>query len=167
MEPEKRGRPRKGSDHLPSTPQWQVKKITPIIREVLLLASSGLKQKEIAEILHRTPQWVGLVMRSPLFKLELSRFQQKLEGTFVDLKREAMQVDAEVGILQRLGEIVKDGDTDAARISAAREVLDRAYGKPVQHIEATVGFRIPDKFLKTATEAFLQEPIDVTPEVQS
>ena len=160
-----RGRPRKDEESLPLNPQWQVKKVTPIIREVLLLASSGLKQKEIAEILGRTPQWVGLVCRSPLFKLELERLQQKLEGTFVDIKREAMQVDAEVGVMRRLGELVESADTDSVRVSAAREILDRAYGKPVQHIEATVGFKVPDKFLKNATDAFLQEPIDVTPEV--
>jgi len=156
-----RGRPRKDEETLPLNPQWQVKKVTPIVREVLLLKASGLTHKEIASTLDRTPQWVGLVCRSPLFKLELKRLQQKLEGTFVDIKKEAMQVDAEVGVLRRLGELVEKADTDSVRVSAAREILDRAYGKPVQHVEATVGFKIPDKFLQNATEAFLQEPIDV------
>jgi len=161
MEPRKRGRPRKDEENLPLNPSWQVKKVTPLVREVLLLTASGLKQKEIAAILDRTPQWVGLVCRSPLFKLELERLQQKIEGTFVDIKREAMQVDAEVGTLRKLGELVEKADNDSVRVSAVREILDRAYGKPVQHIEATVGFKVPDNVLQNATEAFLQEPIDV------
>ena len=35
-------------------------------------------------------------------------------------------------------DIARNGTTDAARVAACREVLDRAIGKPVATIEATV-----------------------------
>lgn len=34
--------------------------------------------------------------------------------------------------LQTLVDIAKDGESDAARVSAANSILDRAYGKPFQ-----------------------------------
>jgi hypothetical protein len=34
--------------------------------------------------------------------------------------------------LNRLYEIMETGESDAAKVSAAREILDRAYGKPSQ-----------------------------------
>lgn len=39
--------------------------------------------------------------------------------------------------LKTLVEIAKDGESEAARVSAANAILDRAYGKPVQTNEHT------------------------------
>ena len=40
--------------------------------------------------------------------------------------------------LETLAVIMRDSDSDAARVSAARELLDRAYGKASQHIKNDV-----------------------------
>jgi len=137
--------------------------MTPLIREVLRRRLLGQSKKEIAEAIHKTPQWVRLVCKSPLFKMELERMEQKLAGRFVDIKREAMAVDAEVGTLSLIGGIAKSGDRDSTRLEACKTILNRAYGTPVQEVSVTLGFSIPDKFLEQATKAF-GEVIDVSAE---
>lgn len=122
----------------------------------------GQSKKRIAEVIHKTPQWVYLVCKSPMFKMELERMQQKLEGRFVDIKREAMEVDAQVGTLGIVGKIASSGDRDSTRLEACKTILNRAYGTPVQEMNVTLGFAIPDKFLERATEAF-GKVVDVTP----
>lgn len=37
--------------------------------------------------------------------------------------------------IETLVSICRDGESDAARVSAAQAILDRAYGKPVQAVE--------------------------------
>lgn len=39
--------------------------------------------------------------------------------------------------LKTLAEIMEHGDNELARIAAAREILDRAHGKPAQSLEHT------------------------------
>lgn len=37
-------------------------------------------------------------------------------------------------VIAMLAKLVKDADSDAAKIAAGRELLDRAYGKATQHM---------------------------------
>lgn len=41
--------------------------------------------------------------------------------------------------LTTLAHIMEHSETDNARVAAARELLDRAHGKPAQYIEANIG----------------------------
>jgi hypothetical protein len=49
-----------------------------------------------------------------------------------DLKTVAREYGPRV--IEKLWAICEHGDTDQARISAAREILDRGYGKPAQPV---------------------------------
>lgn len=42
--------------------------------------------------------------------------------------------------IKTLAALMKSADTDAAKISAAKELLDRAYGKATQHVQGSIGF---------------------------
>lgn len=46
-----------------------------------------------------------------------------------------MAKDHGAAALQTLADIARDGESEAARVSAAVAILDRAYGKPVQSVE--------------------------------
>ncbi|GBQ08452.1 hypothetical protein [Saccharibacter floricola] len=46
--------------------------------------------------------------------------------------------------LNILRDIAKNGESDAARVAAARDILDRAYGKPRQTIDANVKRSLSD-----------------------
>ncbi len=44
-----------------------------------------------------------------------------------------------VEIVRGLARIAVEGDSDAARVAASRELLDRAYGKATQHVAGEDG----------------------------
>lgn len=56
--------------------------------------------------------------------------------------------------VKTLVSIMRRGDTDAARISAAKAILDRAYGKPKQGVEVGVD---PENPLADAIRVYLPD----------
>jgi len=54
--------------------------------------------------------------------------------------------------IQSLGGIVQNGDTDSARVSAARELLDRGWGKAAQPLTGEDGGPI-EFTIRTIVEA--------------
>jgi len=60
-------------------------------------------------------------------------FKEKLDKYFGLTPEQIEAMDNEAAVLLRLiGSAIEDGDNDAAR-----EIMDRAYGKPSQHIDMT------------------------------
>lgn len=51
--------------------------------------------------------------------------------------------------LNRLYEIMENGGSDAAKVSAAREILDRAYGKSTQAITAEQNITVKNNTTET------------------
>jgi hypothetical protein len=49
------------------------------------------------------------------------------------------------GALKELARIATQGESDAARVAACREILDRAYGKAMQPIQGTVDYGISEQ----------------------
>lgn len=47
----------------------------------------------------------------------------------------ALAQDYGPGAIETLGRLMREADSDAARIAACRELLDRAYGKATQHMQ--------------------------------
>jgi hypothetical protein len=43
-----------------------------------------------------------------------------------------------MAVLKVLAEVMEHGESESARVSAARTLLDRGWGNPTQHIEADV-----------------------------
>jgi hypothetical protein len=76
----------------------------------------------------------------------MARFQKGQSGNpggrpkvLGDLREAARKLTPEV--LEMLSQVVKDKKAPpSARIAAGTVILDRAYGKPTQHIEAKVDF---------------------------
>ena len=51
--------------------------------------------------------------------------------------------------LNWLYQIMENGESDAAKVSAARELLDRAYGKPTQSIATEQNISVQNKITET------------------
>jgi hypothetical protein len=49
------------------------------------------------------------------------------------------------GALKELARIATQGESEAARVAACREILDRAYGKAMQPIQGTVDYGISEQ----------------------
>ena len=49
------------------------------------------------------------------------------------------------GALKELARIATQGESEAARVAACREILDRAYGKAMQAIQGTVDYGISEQ----------------------
>lgn len=65
-----------------------------------------------------------------------------------DVKAAAQKYTADA--LKTLARIMKDSETDAARVAAAKELLDRGHGRSTQTIDATINdermvARMPEK----------------------
>lgn len=58
----------------------------------------------------------------------------------LDVKELAQEYTSEA--VEALAEIMRDGDSAAARVAAIKELLDRAHGKPKQSIDGTFDGRM-------------------------
>lgn len=63
----------------------------------------------------------------------------QLNRSTQDVKLLVQQTVDMVAIVKGLAEIAVQGDSDAARVAASRELLDRAYGKATQHVAGEDG----------------------------
>lgn len=54
--------------------------------------------------------------------------------------------------LDTLASIMRDGESEAARVSAANSILDRGYGKPAQHVTSEGTLKVTDERRRTATD---------------
>lgn len=114
-------------------PFYFVKQEKPHHRYMLHLAAQGFTVKEIAEQTGFTPVAVNNILRQPhaqaLLVDEISRHSTRDEEVFELVTK---QVTSAVKVL---ASIMNDEEARGSdRISAARELLDRKYGKPNQPV---------------------------------
>lgn len=100
-------------------------------RLVLLMKLDGYSNNEIAKKMEMTPSWVSQVTRQPWF-------QKRLMAALHEAGRETIgafiQAEAENSIL-KLVELRDTAVSEQVQATCARDILDRAFGKPVQRTE--------------------------------
>jgi hypothetical protein len=97
---------------------------------------AGMSQKAIAEALGCTPQSVGIVMRSALFRAEYNRRLKEQTGgaiadevdAFASKARMTLEKNAEKAAETQV-ELMEDSLDDSVKLRAAGSILDRVLGK--------------------------------------
>lgn len=100
-------------------------------RLAIMLAAQGCTVTEIAGKLERSIAWVSLLLRQPWARERLtneinSQGRDELETLIKGASAEAFRQ------IKSLSEVA---ESEAVRLAAAREILDRHLGKPVQKVE--------------------------------
>lgn len=104
----------------------------PKYHTIAYLAVRGLGVKEIAEAVSMSDGQVRVILDSERMKFEIKHLQYKLIGQDVQ-KRFKSMVPAAIDILE---EVMQDESSKpATKLDAAKEVMDRALGKPQQNIK--------------------------------
>ena len=68
--------------------------------------------------------------------------------------------------LARLGQVIRDPESEASSVRAARDVLDRAGLKPVDKLQLEAGIRVPDPGREVLSDAALERLIAMAEEAQ-
>lgn len=110
---------------------WIVKKEKPAHRMMLWLTLQGHKTKEIAAALRVTPQTVLKIQKQPWF---LEGFKSLALEMGKDVMKTFLETQALPAIM-RVVDLAQAADSDAVRLAANREILDRFLGKPVVRAE--------------------------------
>jgi len=115
-------------------PTYELKEMRSIHREIVRLLVAGLKQTEIAEALNIHKQTVSNVSNNPIVMRQIKMLQEAKDANAA--KPTALD-DLRPDAITALEELVNDNDekAKAVRLSAARDILDRTDGKPVQRVE--------------------------------
>lgn len=115
-----------------TAPNLAVLKERPEHRIMLYLKAQGLSNQEIAGKTGYGYQWVCQVVRQPWFR---KAFVELVEDAGKDATEEFLRGE----VLNSLTTLVEIRDNpeakEASRVAAANAVLDRALGKPTQHIQ--------------------------------
>ena len=106
-----------------------------IHREVMRLAVQGMKQTEIAYELGVTEAMVSYTLNSPIVKRQLDLMRAARDSEAIDVgKRISELAQRAVNVV---GELL-DESLPNIRLSAAKDLLDRAGYTPVKKIQAEV-----------------------------
>lgn len=121
-------RPLAGGDN----PNFAVLHEKPEHRMMLILKGQGCSNQEIAKQLGYGYNWVCQVVRQPWFK---RAFIEMAANAGKD-KVEALLDSEKLNSLDTLIEVRDDTKAKGSeRVAAANAILDRAFGKPVQHVK--------------------------------
>ena len=112
-------------------PTIEILKERPEHRIIVYLKAQGKSNTEIAAITGYTKPWLTQVCQQPWFKMQLTQLLHEKGGDMVQNFLEGQVMNT----LETLVEIRDNGDKDATRLAAANAILDRAFGKPTQHIK--------------------------------
>jgi hypothetical protein len=112
-------------------PTTEILKERPEHRIIVYLKAQGRSNTEIAKITGYTKPWLTQVCAQPWFKLQLTALLHEKGGDMVQNFLEGQVMNT----LETLVEIRDNSDKDATRLAAANSILDRAFGKPTQHIK--------------------------------
>jgi len=112
-------------------PTAEIQKERPEHRIIVYLKAQGRSNTEIAKITGYTQAWLTQICAQPWFKLQLTALLHEKGGDMVQNFLEGQVMNT----LETLVEIRDNGDKDATRLAAANAILDRAFGKPTQHIK--------------------------------
>lgn len=106
----------------------------PVHRMMIWLHAAGATAKEIAAQLDCTPQTVSQILRQPWAQKKLTEFLREMGQDKVRHFLTA-QVSPSLDVLQEIRDTATARHSD--RLAAAREILDRALGKPTVHVESS------------------------------
>lgn len=112
-------------------PTYGLKEMRSRHREIVRLAVQGFKAQEIAEYLDIHKQTVSNVINNPLVLRQIKILQDARDAKASEVTTlDKLRPDA----VQALEDLVNDNDekTKAVRLGAAKEILDRTDGKPIQ-----------------------------------
>ena len=113
-------------------PNLAIKHERPEHRLILYFKAQGKSNKEIAQLTGYGYQWVCQIVRQPWFRKAFVDMCEELNRDDVEQFLKGTTLDS----LQVLQEIRDDPEAkDASRVAAANALLDRALGKPTQHIK--------------------------------
>jgi len=114
--------------------KWEPKRLLPGHRKIIELAIDGLSHRDIARLMGRTPEGIGLVLGSKLVQEEIARrrgeVEAKVDGVRVlhtDLARQTLN-EASLGAAERLAEIALSSVDEKTSKDACKQVLDFAFG---------------------------------------
>lgn len=115
-----------------TAPNLAILKERPEHRIILYLKTQGKDNREIAAQTGYGYQWVCQIVRQPWFR---KAFVEMVEEAGKDATEEFLRGET-LNSLHVLVEIRDNPDAkEASRVAAANAVLDRALGKPTQHIK--------------------------------
>lgn len=119
-------------------PNLVVEHEQPIHRAMVFLKAQGLSNREIAKRTGMTEPWVSQILRQPFARIQLVK-ELTIAGR--DSVSELIKASAEDSVY-KLIEVRDDPKAKHSdKISAAKELLDRAFGKPTQHVETQITSR--------------------------
>lgn len=88
-------------------PQWELKKLRPMHKQICALIAQGHKYVNIAPIVGCTPEYISMLMRQPLIKAEVDRISSvamvkmnALTDMAVEVTRSSLTEGSEKGKLQ-------------------------------------------------------------------
>lgn len=112
----------------------ELQRLTHVHQAMVELALQGLPRNEIAKLMNRTPESVGMVINSPLFQAELARRRGEQTAKTDDVqvlgKAEAGRILEEnaANAATRMVDLLGSSDEKIA-LQSAKDILDRTYGK--------------------------------------
>lgn len=119
-------------NHSLSTQSLYPKKTVPRHRALMRRLVSGIPLKDACEDLGYTVSRASLIVHSPLFQEEMKVMEREVKGRFVEAEGERTVVDVTRETLVEASEKAArtlegalDCDSVQARISAAKDILDR------------------------------------------
>jgi predicted transcriptional regulator len=101
-------------------------------KAIVNLAAAGWSVKEIAKQLGCSDRIVKNVMKSPTGSLAIERIQQEI---YIKEPQKIAQYMAPKAMKTLFDIMTSMKSKETSRVEAAKAVLDRAYGKPLQQIE--------------------------------
>ena len=104
-----------------------------ILRAIAQLAAFNLSPQQIANNVGIPTARVKGILKSVSMQREIQRLQEELYGHDATKLFKRMVPKA----ANKIYELISDADKDSSKIEAAKVVLDRAFGKPMQEITQT------------------------------
>lgn len=108
-----------------------IKKERPQHRVILWATINGHKTEEVAALVGLTKQQVSVIKGQPWFRDAFVRITTEM-GT--DMFKKTLEGEA-VPALQRVAELSKTAESEAVRLAANKEILDRFLGKATVKVE--------------------------------
>lgn len=112
-------------------PLQDVQSEKPWHRLAIMLAARGSTVTEIACKLERSISWVSLLLRQPWAR---ERLTQEIMAEGRD-ELDVLIKGASAEAFRQIKSLSEVAESEAVRLAAAREILDRHLGKPVQKVE--------------------------------
>lgn len=114
-------------------PAYTLKSERPEHRAIIMMSAAGMGNKEIADALGKTAQHVMYVKKQPWAVEQILR---EMESAGREPVQQLLKVSALEATEMVLG-VMRTADSAKVRLDAAKEVLDRVFGKSTQKMEVS------------------------------